>query len=165
MTSDVNINNNFQYPNLPVSIIWPENEEDVPWFMMRLYEQMAYAINSKDNGVFQMAIGNTFVRIPNMNSIGAYLINISGSGPYFDSNGAINYWGASIFQVTKSDPEANGTDTEPQMQLGIGPTLGGAGFDLSYAEFPVGSGQIYTTIRHNIPNIVGSFNVNIQGTF
>jgi len=161
----LNINNNFQYPNLPVSIIWPENQEDVPWFMMRLYEQMAYAINSKDNGIFQMSIGDSFVRIPNMNSSGAYIINISGAGPYVDSLGRINFWGASVFLVTKSDPSAAGLDTEPQSQPGTGPTLNNAGFLLSYAEFPSGSGQFYTTIRHNIPNIIGTFNVNIQGTF
>ena|SRR3990167_7795814 len=166
MTSDtsININNNFQYPNLPVSIVWPENPDEVPWFMQQLYDQLAFAINSKDNGIFQMAIGDDFTLIPNMNSFGSYLINISGSGPYVDSNGILNYWGAAIFQVTKSTPTAAGTDTMTQVQVGTGPTLTGASYDLDYQEIPVGSNQFYTVIRHNIPGITGSFNVNIQGT-
>ena len=62
----LNNNNNYQYPNLPTSIIWPENEDDVPWFMNRLYEDMAFAINQKDNGIFQMAISAAPTQIPNL---------------------------------------------------------------------------------------------------
>ncbi len=165
MTSNLNINNNFQYPNLPVSIIWPENPDDTPWFMMRLYEQLAYAINSKDNGIFTMAISNSATLIPNINNFGSYLVNISGSGPYVDpTTGDINFWPASIFQLTKSTPNNIGLFTETQTQAGTGTQLSGAGYMISLQQIPASIGPYYYFIQHNIAGVTGSFNVNIQGT-
>jgi len=176
MTSNVNINNNFQYPNLPVSIIWPEDEEDIRWFMMRLYEQMSYAINSKDNGIFQMAMpGNSSdattgaVQIPNVNAQGAYLISVSGSGIYTDpATGQTGYWPAEVFSVVKSDPLSNlNTYTTHNSSPGTG-FLSGADYIISVQQLPGQTGTTYPYyffIKHNKDGITGSFNVNIQGTF
>ena len=166
MTIDtsININNNFQYPNLPVSIIWPDDPDEVPWFMARLYEELAFAINSKDNGIFQMAISNIPTLIPNMNNFGSYLVNISGTGPYTDSNGVLNYWPAYIFQMTKSDPNAVGLYSVPQNQDGAGPTLGGVALLITQQRVPATTGPFYYFINHDGPAITGSFSVNIQGT-
>ena len=166
MTTDtsININNNFQYPNLPVSLIFPEDPQELAWFMNRLYEQMAFAINSKDNGIFTMAISSVPTLIPNINNFGAYLMNVSGSGPFVDAQGVLNYWPSYVFQMTKSDPNKIGTDTFTQNQDGSGPTLGGIALLLTQQRVPAVTGPFYYFIQHNAPGITGSFNVNIQGT-
>lgn len=166
MSSGLNNNNNYQYPNLPVSIIWPENETDIPWFMARLYEQMTFAINQKDNGVFQMAISTTPTLIPNMDSTGSYLINISGSQPFVGTDGTLNYWPSYIFQCCKTSPTQDGVSTYTNNQDGVGNDLGGTGLILSFDTNPPGapSGPTFFYIAHDGPSITGSFNVNIQGT-
>lgn len=180
MTSDnsLNINNNFQYPNLPESLIFPEDPKELAWFMNRLYEQMAFAINSKDNGIFTMAISNNFTLIPNMNSFGSYIVNISGNGPFIDNAGNFNYWPAVVFQCMKSTPNEIGLATLTQIQDGTGPVLGLGGTAVPPpAAYLITSLQVpsvppndptttpfYFFIRHNVPGVTGSFNVNIQGT-
>jgi len=162
----LNNNNNYQYPNLPTSIIWPENPKDIPWFMTRLYEEMAFAINQKDNGIFQMAISENPTQIPNLDTTGSYLINVSGSEPYIDSNGRTNYWPSYIFQLTKVDPNADGDWTSTQNTDGVGPTLGAVALTITFQNVPSGTGPKYYFINHSLSGsgIVGSFNVNIQGT-
>ena len=78
-----NNNNDYRLSNLPTSIIWPENQDDVPWFLNRLYEDMAFAINQKDNGIFQMAISAAPTQIPNLDTTGAYMVTVSGSAPFY----------------------------------------------------------------------------------
>lgn len=162
--TSININNNFQYPNLPVSIIWPEDEEDVPWFMMRLYEQMVSAINSKDNGVFTMAISSTPTLIPNMNNFGTYLVNLCGEKAYTGADGTLNYWPSYIFQITKSAPNEKGLDSVVQNQDGKGNDLGGVALLLTQQQVPSGTGPYYYFINHDKAGFTGSFSVNIQGT-
>jgi len=166
MTIDtsINISNNFQFPTLPVSIIWPEDPDEVPWFMARLYEQMAYAINSKSNGIFQMAISDVPTLIPNMNAFGSYIVCVSGSGPYEDSTG-LNYWPCQTYSMTKSDPEAGGNATAITIgDPGVGTTLGGVTYAINQDTLGNGSTNTYFYIRHTAPGITGSFNVNILGT-
>lgn len=166
----LNNNNNYQYPNLPTSIIWPTNPEDISWYMEQLYEQLVFAINQKDNGVFQMAISTIPTMIPNMDTTGSYLVNLSGSGPYIDSNGKTNYWPAYVFQMTKCDPFFKGLDSVAQNQDGRGPTLNTVALLLTQQQVPFygvadpRNGPYYYFIQHDGPAITGSFNVNIQGT-
>jgi hypothetical protein len=167
MTIDTSINiaNNFQFPDLPVSIIWPDDPDEVPWFMARLYEEMAYAINSKDNGIFQMAISNNATLIPNMNAFGAYIITVSGSGPYTDANGVLNSWPSQSWSLNKSDPLAGGVITPLSVgDPGVGPTLGGVFYTISTSLLGNGSLNTYFFIKHSKAGITGSFSVNIQGT-
>ena len=99
MTTNININENFQQANLPQSIIWPENPDDVPWFMMRLYEQLVFAINNKDSVYFKMAIGTSAVPIQNIAETGSYIVCISGSDVYKDATG-LNYWKTEVFMAS-----------------------------------------------------------------
>jgi hypothetical protein len=178
--SSVNINNNFQYPNLPVSIIWPLNPDDIPWFMQRLYEQLAFAINEKDNGIFTMAIpGNSLagtpalaaigaVQIPNVDAFGAYLVCISGTGIYVDpATGQTGYWPSEVFSLVKSDPLSNvNTYLTHNSTEGTG-FLTGADYIVSVQQAIGAIGPTYPYyffIKHNKDGITGSFNVNIQGT-
>lgn len=163
--TSINIANNFQFQNLPVSLIWPEDPKEIPWFMARLYEQMANATNSKNNGIFQMAISNVPTLIPNMNAFGSYIVCVSGSGPYVDAAGAFNYWPAKNWTMTKSDPEAGGNATALSAgDLGVGPTLAGVDYAISQSTLGNGSLNTYFFINHTKPGITGSFSVNIVGT-
>jgi hypothetical protein len=174
----LNNNINFELPHLPQTIIWPDNPDDIPWFMVRLYEQIAYSVNARDFDYFQMAISgspsedeapvdSTYVLIPNMNTIGAYTLCISGSGPYIDVNGEKNYWPSQIIGLCKSDPDDVGTDATLQSVDGVGPTLSNADYQISWARNPrtATSGPYFAYIKHNKAGITGSFNVNIDGTF
>lgn len=175
----INNNINFELPHLPQTIIWPENSDDIPWFMTRLYEQIAYSVNARDFDYFQMAItgsasqgkdaavDSTFVLIPNINTIGSYSICISGNGPYIDVNGKENFWPSQIIGLCKSNPDIFGMAVTLQSQDGTGPTLSGADYIVGWGPNPrnATSGPFYTYIKHNIPGITGSFNINIDGTF
>lgn len=67
------------FPNLPPNTIIPENEDlYIPYFN-QLYEDIAYAVNYKDNNFYSMAITNTAQNIVNVPNFGAFIICISGS--------------------------------------------------------------------------------------
>jgi len=163
MTTNININENFQQANLPQSIIWPENPDDVPWFMMRLYEQLVFAINNKDSVYFKMAIGTSAVPIQNIAETGSYIVCISGSDVYKDATG-LNYWKTEVFAVTKTQPNVNGTSASLSSQAGSGVTLAASAYTLSYGTISTNSTNTYLKINHNIAGVTGSFNVRVIGT-
>ena len=157
----ININENFQRPDLPQTIIWPTNPDDIPWFMMRLYEQMTQAINNKDFGPFQMAIGTSATPIQNIPDSGSFILCISGE-PIVTGT-TFNYWRTKSWAITKTSPTANGVATLIGEQAGTG-TLIASDYTISYATLSSNSTSTFVHIRHNVPNVTGSFNIRIIGT-
>lgn len=169
MTFNLNPNNNFQRANLPQSLIYPKNEEDLPWYIMNLYQLMAASINSKDFIYFQMAIGPAATIIPYMNNFGSYVVCVSGAGPYLDSTGT-NYWPCHTYAINKSNPLIAGTTNSLGVQTGSGTTLGGIDYTISYIQAPGESvANLYPAISQNANDtggkpITSTFNVRIIGT-
>lgn len=164
MTSNLNINNNFQFPNLPVSIIWPNNPDDVPWFMNRLYEQMALSINSKDFNYFPMAISDTASQIQNLRNFGAYLLCVGGTNNIINpATGIVNWLPCYVWPLAKSKDTIAGTIPAPlTFQNGVGDIWNGATLTLSSIASVNGT-QVYA-LNHNKAGLTGSFNIRIVGT-
>ena len=157
----ININENFQRPDLPQTIIWPTNSEDLPWFMMRLYEQMSQAINNKDFGPFKMAIGTSATPIQNMPDSGTFILCVSGDPT--GSGATLSEWRTQSWVITKSSTTANGVATSIGTQAGTN-TLAGSTYTISYATLSGNSTSTFVHINHNIANVTGSFNIRIIGT-
>ena len=164
MTStNININENFQRADLPSSIIWPPSEEDVAWFMQRLYDQMASAINSKDFNYFPMAIGSTATPILNMNAFGAYLLCVGGTDKVINpTTGVVNWLPSYVFALAKAkDTVAGVIPAALAADPGVGDIWGGA--TLSVTTVTLNGQQVYA-LNHSIAGQTGSFNVRIVGT-
>lgn len=163
-----NMNNNYELPHLPQTIIWPDDPEDIPWYMTRLYEQMAFSINDRDFDYFPMAITSTATIIPNLQASGSFILCVSGSEPYIDANGKTNYWPTQTWALNKTSPLANGNAvTLGTAQAGSGPSLSGVTYTLSQSTQSSSidtSGYIYYFIKHSKTDVTGSFNVRIIGT-
>lgn len=163
MTFDINFNDNFQRGYLPQSIIWPENEDDIPWFMSKLYDQMVSSINSRDFGYFQMAISDKATPIPNMTNFGSYMICVGGSSQVLNEyTGVINWLPSYVWVSTKTqDTQAPAAPNLLSSQVGIGDTWSGATLTLS--DIAVNGVRVYA-LNHNKAGKTASFNVRIIGT-
>lgn len=70
--------NPYQRTSLPPNTIVPENDDlFIPYFN-KTYEDIAYAVNSKDYTFFPIPITSTPVNIPNLPNFGAFIVCISG---------------------------------------------------------------------------------------
>lgn len=164
MTStNININENFQRADLPSSIIWPPNEEDIPWFMQRLYDLMASAINSKDFNYYQLAIGTTPTPLLNINNFGSYIVCVSGTDKIIDENGVISWPPTKVSALCKTRDTVAGTifDISSQPGAGVAPWLGS---NLNFGSTTLTNGQVIYNISHTATGKTASFNVRIIGT-
>lgn len=165
MTTDtsININNNFQFAILPVSIIWPEDPNQVPWFMARLYEQMAFAINARDFTYFPMAISVVPTPIENLNNFGAYLLCVGGTDKIMNtSTGVVNWLPSYVWPLAKTKDTVAGTIPAPlTSQVGAGDIWAGATLTLTSQTI---NGRVVYAINHNKTGLTGSFNIRIVGT-
>lgn len=68
-------------PYLPPNTIVPKPSDDEDTFvqyLMRLYEDIAFAVNFRDFISIETAISDTATNIPNINTFGSYVICVSG---------------------------------------------------------------------------------------
>lgn len=163
MTStNININENFKQASLPQSIIWPENPDDIPWFMANLYQNLAQAINFRDFVHFPMAIGTTPTPIQNMTNFGAYMICVGGTNQVVQPSGVISWLPSAVWIVAKTQDTVAGTlPAATTSQPGVGG--GWAGSNLALTSMLVNGRQVYA-LNHNATGLTGSFNVRIVGT-
>lgn len=162
--SSININENFDLPNLPQSIVWPQNDADIPWFMNRLYEQMALSINSRDFNYFPMAISDTASQIQNLRNFGAYLLCVGGTNNVINpATGVVNWLPSYVWPLAKAQDTVAGTLPAPlTFQNGTGDIWAGATLTLS-SIVSFNNTQVYA-LNHNKAGLVGSFNIRIVGT-
>lgn len=164
MTSNININENFNLADLPQSIIWPQNEVDIPWFMGNLYQLMAQSINRKDFNYFPMAIGNTAGQIQNLPNFGAYLLCVGGTNKIVNpTSGVISWLPSYVWALAKTQDTIAGTIPAPlTFQAGTGGIWAGA--TLTLTTQLLSSGERVYAINHSVANETASFNVRIVGT-
>lgn len=164
MTStNINVNENFKRADLPQSIIWPSNPDDIPWFMNNLYQSLVQAINLKDFNYYQLAIGTTATPLLNMNNFGSYIVCVSPTNKIIDQNGAVSWPPTKISALCKTQDELAGTifDITSQVGAGVAPW---AGTVLTFGSTLLANGQVIYDIRHNATGKIASFNVRIIGT-
>ena len=162
-SSNININENFQRADLPSSIIWPTNESDVAWFMQRLYDMMASAINSKDFNYYPLAIGTTPTPLLNINNFGSYIVCVSATDKIIDETGVVNWPPTKVWALCKTQDTVAGTIQVITSQAGVG-NANWAGSVLTIGSTTLSNGQVVYDIKHDATGQTASFNVRIVGT-
>jgi hypothetical protein len=137
-----------QRPSLPPNTIVPENEDlFIPYFN-RLYEDIAFTVNSKDSTFFPAAITSTATDIPNLPNFGAFIICVSGVDSTLPTITA---------SLCKSTAGSAGSVTNIGSQAGTGTTWAAATLTIS-------SSATNFQIRHSVAGVTGNFNIRIIGT-
>ena len=132
---------------LPPNTVVPTNDDLFVPYLTRLYEDIAFAVNSKDTSYYPMAITSTAQNILNLPSFGAFIVCISGSEETLPTITA---------SLCKASKAAAGSVTGIGSQVGTG---NWAGFALTITA-AAGAFQV----SHNRANVTGNFNIRIIGT-
>lgn len=140
--------NQFIYnAKLPPNTIVPEDEFLFISYLNRLYEEIAFAVNSKDNNFFPIAISSVPADIPNLSRFGAFIACVSGA----DSTLPTATW-----SLCKSDATAAGVVTPIGFQAGTGAWAGNV--------LTITSTATNFQIAHNRAAVTGAFSIRIIGT-
>jgi hypothetical protein len=134
--------------SLPPNTIVPENDDlFIPYFN-RLYEDIAYAVNSKDYNFFPIPITDTAVNIPNLPNFGAFIVCVSGVDSSLPTLTA---------SLCKSDTGVAGAIVPLGFQIGTGLTWAGATLTIT-------STATNFQVNHSVAGVTGNFNIRIIGT-
>lgn len=134
-------------PSLPTNTIVPQDENLFISYLNRLYEDVAFTVNSKDYNYYTISINSTASNIVNVPNFGAFIICVSGQESTLPSITA---------SLCKSDATASGSVAVLGHQVGTGAW---AGFALT-----ITSTATNFQIAHNNTGISGNFNVRLIGT-
>lgn len=134
---------------LPPNTIVPGLDTDrfVP-YLNRLYEDISFAVNSKDSSAFVAAISNVASSIPNLPNFGGYIICVSGTASQQPTLTAA---------LSKSDAGAIGVITPLNFQAGTGTTWAGVTLTIT-------STATNFQIAHSLAGNVSNFSIRIIGT-
>jgi len=141
----------FNFNELPGNTIVPEldPEEVFVQYLTRLYEDIAFAVNNKDNISFTIPIGNVAADIPVMPNFGAFLICVSGV-----DDGMPAY----VWALAKNNANLAGT-TPAALTNQVGTIAPWVGVTLT-----VTSTLTNYQIQHS-GTVTGNFNIRIVSTF
>jgi hypothetical protein len=114
---------------------------------MRLYEDIAFAVNYRDFIFFPLAISSTATNIPNVETFGSYIILVSGQDSTLPVQTA---------SLVKSDATAVGVINVLGTQAGTGAWVGNL--------IIISSTATNFQIRHDRAGAIGNFNIRIIGT-
>ena len=135
-------------PSLPPNTIVPENDALFIPYLNRLYEDIAFTVNNKDNNFFQIPITDTAANIPNLPNFGAFIICVSGSLTGLPTITA---------SLTKSSQSGAGVIAVLGSQVGTtAPWVA--------ATLTITSTGTNFQINHSVAATTGNFNVRIIGT-
>lgn len=134
-------------PSLPPNTVVPEDEALFIAYLNRLYEDIAFTVNNKDDIEFQIPITSTAANIPNIPNFGAFIICVSGSLTNLPTITA---------SLCKADATAAGSVATLGSQVGTNAWAGNA--------LIVSSTATNFQIRHDRGGVTGNFNIRIIGT-
>lgn len=135
-------------PTLPPNTIVPVNEDFFVPYLTNLYQDIAYAVNSKDPNFYPMAITNTATNILNVPNFGAFIICVSGSTTGLPTLTA---------SLTKASASGAGVIAVLGSQVGtIAPWVA--------ATLTITSTGTNFQINHSVAATTGNFNIRIIGT-
>ena len=138
---------NINLSPLPPNTIVPEDEDLFIPYLNRLYEDIAFAVNERDNNYFPIPITDTPSNIPNVPNFGAFVLCVSGV------DGTLPTLTVS---ACKSDATASGSIAVLGSQVGTGAWAGNA--------LTITSTATNFQIAHNRAGVTGNFNIRILGT-
>lgn len=138
-----------ELPYLPPNTIVPPPDDIMTFvqYLMRLYEDIAFAVNQKDFTYFEIPISSTATDIPNINNWGAYIICVSG----IDTDAP-----TITASLVKSDRTAAGVVNVLGTQAGTNAWAGNI--------ITVTSTATNFQIVHNRAGFTGNFFIRIIGT-
>lgn len=134
-------------PSLPPNTIVPEDEFLFISYLNRLYEDIAFTVNNKDNIYFLAPITSTATDIPNLPNFGAYIICVSGQNSTLPTITA---------SLCKSTASSAGSIAVLGSQNGSGAWAG--------ISLTITSTATNFQIRHNNAGVTGNFNIRVLGT-
>lgn len=134
-------------PSVAPNTIVPEDDALFIEYFNRLYEEIAFAVNNKDNNFFQIPITSTASNIPNVPNFGAFIISVSGS---------LSTLPTLTVSLCKADATAAGSIAVLGSQVGTGAWAGNA--------LTITSTATNFQIAHNRAAVTGNFNIRIVGT-
>jgi len=135
-------------PLLSSSTIVPQSWDlYIPYFT-RLYENVAYNINQKDNNFFPMAITNSATDIQNLPTFGSFIICVSGIQQGLPC-------------ITASLCKSNATSAGSIAVLG---SQAGTIAPWAAATLTITSTGTHFQIAHSVANTSGNFNIRFIGT-
>ncbi len=140
--------NRFKLPSLPTTTVVPENDDLFIPYLNRLYEDIAFTVNSKDPKFFTIPITDTPTNIPNLANFGAFIVAVSGQTSTLPTLTA---------SLCKADATAAGVINVLGSQAGTGGTWGGITLTIT-------STATNFQIAHSLPATTGNFNIRIMGT-
>lgn len=134
-------------PSLPPNTIIPISDDLFIVYLNRLYEDIAFCVNNKDNNYFQIPITSAAANIFNLPNYGAFIVCVSGTDSTLPTITA---------SLCKSDATAAGSVVVLGSQAGTGAW---AGINLT-----ITSTATNFQISHNRAGVTGNFNIRILGT-
>ena len=136
-----------QLPTLPPNTIVPENEDLFIPYLNRLYEDIAFTVNEKDDTAFPIQVTTTPQNIPNLPNFGAYIVCVSGATSTLPTLTA---------SLCKADSGASGSIAPLGSQVGTGAWAGNS--------LTITSTATNFQIAHNRAGVTGNFLLRIVGT-
>lgn len=134
-------------PSLPPNTIVPEDESLFISYLNRLYEEIAFTVNNKDNNYFQIPITSAAANISNLPNFGAFIVCVSGTDSTLPTLTA---------SLCKSSATGAGSIAVLGSQVGTGAWAGNA--------LTITSTATNFQIAHNRAAVTGNFNIRIMGT-
>lgn len=137
----------FEFPFLPTTTVIPENKDLFIPYQNRVYEELAAAINERDNSYFPWPITSVVENIPNVPNFGAFIICISGTESTLPTITA---------SLCKADATASGSIAVLGSQVGTGSWSGNA--------LTITSTATNFQVKHDRTGVSGNFNIRVIGT-
>ena len=134
------------FNELPGNTIIPslQTEDIFIQYLNRLYEDIAFAVNNKDNIAFEMPISTLATDIVTLPRFGSFMIAVSGT---------LNTQPTGIWALCKSDSRVAGVITPLTFQAGT--------VDWAANVITVTSTLTNFQIAHNRANFTGNFSIRI----
>lgn len=137
----------YEFPFLPTTTVIPSNEDLFIPYQNRVYEELAQAINERDNSYFPWPITSTASNVPNVPNFGAFIICISGELSGLPTLTA---------SLCKADATAAGSVAVLGSQAGTGAWAGNV--------LTITSTASNFQVAHNRTGVTGNFNIRVIGT-
>jgi|ERR1700678_577377 len=143
-------------PFLPPNIVVPEDEDLFLPFLNRMYEDIAFATNSKDFNNYTMPITSTAQNILLVPNFGAFIICVSGTQTTFSASSVETALPTLTASLCKSAMASSGSVAALGSQAGTGTWAG--------ITLTITSTSTNFQIAHNNAGVSGNFSIRLIGT-
>ena len=137
----------FEFAFLPTTTVVPQNDDLFIPYLNRVYEEIAFAVNEKDDSYFPWPITDTATNFPNVPNFGAFIVCISGETTSLPTITA---------SLCKASATGAGSIAVLGSQVGTGAWAGNA--------LTITSTATNFQVRHNRTGVTGNFNIRVLGT-